>query len=92
MDYNLDNIRLYGEAAPMLISPLVNTTVGPGGTARLGVKAFGSTYQIEYLNEAGGGTTWQQLTTLTLTTSPAVWIDLDSINHPRRFYRAIALP
>lgn len=42
VDYNLDNIRLYGEAAPMLAFPLPNTTVAPGSTAQFAVKAFGT--------------------------------------------------
>jgi hypothetical protein len=42
VDYNLDNIRLYGEAAPMLSVPVANTTVSPGGTAELSVTALGS--------------------------------------------------
>lgn len=162
VDYNLDNIRLYGEAAPMLAFPLANTTVAPGSTAQFAVKAFGTqpltyewffngaplpangptltvpdvspekagtycvvvrnafgsvtncaymsaldlrmfaglilsgpvgtTYKVECLDAIGGGENWQPLTNITLSTSPMACIDMDSVNHPRRFYRAMPMP
>lgn len=42
VDYNLDNIRLYGEAAPMIAAATANTTVSPGGVAQLSVNAYGT--------------------------------------------------
>ncbi len=61
VDYNLDNIRLYGEAAPMLASPLVHTTVAPGGTARFAVKAFGTqplTYEWSFDGRRAAARQW----------------------------------
>ncbi len=52
----------------------------------------GTTYTIECLDAIGGGENWQPLTTFTLSTSPTAWVDMDSVNHPKRFYRAMPLP
>jgi hypothetical protein len=53
---------------------------------------LGATYQIEYLDALGGGSTWQPLVTLTLTTPTTNWVDMASATLPKRFYRAVPLP
>lgn len=51
----------------------------------------GGTYRIE-LRPSANASTWTTVTNVTLTTSPQLWIDVDSRNHPSRIYRAIPLP
>lgn len=53
---------------------------------------IGTNYRIESLNTLGGTNTWRTLTSFTLTTSPTVWIDMESATQPRRFYRAVPNP
>jgi hypothetical protein len=48
-------------------------------------------YQIEASPTAAPGS-WVALTTLTLLTSPYLWIDVASTNTGQRFYRVILLP
>jgi hypothetical protein len=52
----------------------------------------GRTYRIEWTSALGSGNDWQTAATITLGSSPYVWVDLDSANQPRRFYRAIQVP
>lgn len=52
----------------------------------------GASYRIEYQDALGGGSTWQTLTTIQLSTSSMVWFDMDSPYQPKRFYRAVPLP
>jgi|GEM_PF-2874459 len=157
VDYNLDNIRLYGEAAPILLAPMPLARVLPAGSVELSPRicgtqplsfewsfngatlpatgptlaissataanggtycvvvsnAYGSVtnctqvsvldldmfagvilggpigtkYRIEYITAIGES--WKTLTTLTLNESPKVWIDMESANQPKRFYRAV---
>jgi hypothetical protein len=44
-------------------------------------------FLIEYQNELMPGP-WQNLTNVTLQSRTFIWIDYDSPNHPKRFYRA----
>lgn len=83
------------------------TITGPGGTvtatASLAVLdlrmyagltlggAVGSQYRIEFLENLNA-TNWTSLTNLTLVTSPAFYVDVESPQHPTRFYRAVPLP
>ena len=53
--------------------------------------AVGASYSIEY-RLALGDLTWTPLTTLTLTNSSQIYIDLDSPDHPQRIYRAVRQP
>jgi|SRR6266850_924073 len=52
----------------------------------------GQNYRIEYVDALRPTTTWQSLTTVTLTNTPYLYIDTDSVNFPQRFYRALPLP
>lgn len=65
VDYSLDNIRLYGEAAPMLSTPLANITVGPGGAAEFSVAALG-TQPLQYQWFFNGGLLPENGATLSL--------------------------
>ncbi len=47
----------------------------------------GTTLRIEYV-DSGASTNWLLLTNVLLSASPYIWIDYDSANYPRRFYRA----
>jgi Concanavalin A-like lectin/glucanases superfamily len=49
----------------------------------------GATYRIEYTPALGSTDAWQTLTNLVLPASPHVFIDYDSPQSPRRFYRAV---
>ncbi|MEK7674707.1 MAG: hypothetical protein AAB676_02585 [Verrucomicrobiota bacterium] len=53
---------------------------------------IGRSYRIEYSDSLSNSPAWTSATTITLTSSPFVWFDGDSINAPKRFYRAILLP
>ena len=48
-------------------------------------------YRIEWSPVVSGGT-WTQATNLWLTTFPYIYIDYDSPNVSRRFYRGVLLP
>lgn len=47
----------------------------------------GDTINIEVLDSVAD-TNWMPLTNIVLPSSPYIWIDYDSPNHPARFYRA----
>jgi outer membrane protein assembly factor BamB len=53
---------------------------------------IGTTYRIETTTSLSEASVWQPLTTITLDRTPYLFIDIESTNHPRRFYRAIQLP
>ena len=53
---------------------------------------IGRSYRIEYSDSLSNSPAWTSATTITLTSIPFVWFDGDSINAPKRFYRAILLP
>jgi hypothetical protein len=48
----------------------------------------GGTYDIQYQSMLGTSN-WSTLATVTLTNSEQLWIDIDSTNSVRRFYRAV---
>jgi len=50
---------------------------------------IGSTYQIEYLDALGTTAQWKFLTKIKLDKSPYVFVDQESADTSRRFYRAI---
>ena len=52
----------------------------------------GATYLVQARPRFGPADAWQTLTTLTLPASPYQFFDLDSPNHPQRFYRAVRVP
>jgi hypothetical protein len=49
----------------------------------------GSQYRIDCTTNLGNPADWATCTNLVLSSSPCLWIDQDSLNHPHRFYRAI---
>jgi hypothetical protein len=70
------------ESAPATVSLFSMTAAGStilGGP-------IGGTYRIEYRNELDPADTWRPAATVTLTTSPSVWIDQDSPKQAHRFY------
>ena len=52
----------------------------------------GRAYLVEYTTNLQATNDWHTATNLVLTVSPQIWIDLDSVNSPRRFYRAALVP
>jgi len=48
---------------------------------------IGQTYQIDYTDFLGEGTVWLPLTSVVLTNSPQIYIDIDGAGKPRRFYQ-----
>jgi hypothetical protein len=52
---------------------------------------IGSTYRIDIREALAPENAWQQVTNLTLTVSPTVWIDLSSRRESTRYYRAVLL-
>jgi probable HAF family extracellular repeat protein len=64
------------------------------GVQLFGVKiggAIGATYRVEFRPSAGAST-WTTLTNVTLTASPQLWVDLQSVDNAHRIYRAVRLP
>ena len=53
---------------------------------------IGGNYRIEFLNEIQQANPWLPLTTLTLTSSPHLFVDLESEKLPKRFYRVRPVP
>jgi hypothetical protein len=51
----------------------------------------GALYRIDYSNDVGTPINWTTLTTLTLPSSPYIYVDLTSAGQPKRFYRVIKL-
>ena len=73
------------ESAPASVSLFdVATFVGTVVTG-----PTGATYRIEFREALDLEDAWQVATTLTLATSPTIWIDQDSPKGARRFYRAV---
>jgi hypothetical protein len=52
----------------------------------------GTRYTIEYSDAVSSPGAWQTLTTIVLSESPYRYIDNESPNHPKRFYRATPTP
>jgi len=52
---------------------------------------IGAKYRIDFMNSVGDST-WSELETITLSETPHLYIDLQSPDHPLRFYRAVPLP
>ncbi len=55
------------------------------------VGAVGGNYQIDYRNDLNN-TNWLNLTNVVLPSSPYLFIDPASPQHPTRFYRAVLVP
>jgi hypothetical protein len=49
----------------------------------------GAMYQIQYVNDLAS-TDWKTITNIAIPSSPYTWIDLQSVNNSKRFYRAVA--
>jgi hypothetical protein len=52
---------------------------------------MGQNYRIEYIEAINQATNWQVLTNVTLSSTPYLFIDVDSPKSPVRFYRALLL-
>jgi len=48
----------------------------------------GHTYAVQYVSDMGQ-TDWMTLDAVTLTESPQIWFDVDSVNRRKRFYRVV---
>ena len=53
---------------------------------------IGASYRIDARSTVSPTNVWQTLTNFALPSSPFLFIDYDSPNHPTRFYRAVPLP
>ena len=51
---------------------------------------IGRSYLVQWRNELGSN--WVDATTVTLTSSPQLWVDASCTNSTQRFYRALLLP
>lgn len=76
------------ESAPATVSLFSVETFA--GTILAG--PLGGTYRVEYREALDAADAWQTAATVTLTTSPTVWIDYDSPKNAHRFYRAVQVP
>jgi probable HAF family extracellular repeat protein len=64
------------------------------GVRLFGVKIAGSigvTYRVEFRPSAAASE-WTAITNVTLTTSPQLWVDLQSVDDTHRIYRAVRIP
>ncbi len=53
---------------------------------------MGTRQRIDYVDSYTGITNWQWLTNVTLTSTPALFIDVTATNGLRRYYRTLPLP
>jgi hypothetical protein len=53
---------------------------------------IGAFYRIEYQDSLRDAATWLTLTNFALPNSPFLYIDRDSPNSSKRFYRAVTVP
>ena len=74
------------------------TATTPGAVPTLAANMFagvtiqgtpGAMYQIQYVNDLASSD-WQTITNIVIPSSPFNWIDLQSVNNSKRFYRAVA--
>jgi len=74
-------------------------TVGDTATAPVTISGYmfaglvlqgfpGGSYDIQYQDRLGASN-WSTIATVTLTNAEQLWIDVESTNAPRRFYRAV---
>lgn len=49
----------------------------------------GKNYRVDYTEDLSGNPTWTALTNLTLPTNPYLFVDRQSRQQPKRFYRAV---
>jgi hypothetical protein len=52
----------------------------------------GTAVQVQYVNALGDTNNWLPMATFPLTNNPHIFIDYDSPNQPKRFYRVLPLP
>jgi len=73
--------------------PIINLSMMFNGAPQLSVDGpTNRSYRIEYSDDLSAQTPWSPLTNITITTSPAQWIDTTGTNSTARFYRAVMLP
>jgi choice-of-anchor C domain-containing protein len=89
----------FNALGPVLDDISVTETTAPEGPI-LGVNLFagltiagpvGATYRIEAASQLNTNE-WSALTNIQIATSPFLWIDLQSSNAQKKFYRAIQVP
>lgn len=74
-------------------SPVPSTGLRIQSYAGLSITGtIGRSYRVEFANSLSDTTQWFTAVTVELNNSPYLWIDADSINHQKRFYRAVLLP
>jgi hypothetical protein len=56
------------------------------------IGGVGSPYRVEFRDEVSNTNDWMTLTNFVLPTSPYLFIDRDSANQHKRFYRAVSVP
>jgi hypothetical protein len=83
----------------MLVQSDPLTNAPPAEPATLALRQYpgltitgtvGKTYAIEATTDVSQTNGWQNVTNLTLSSSPAIWVDLQSTGTVKRFYRAVA--
>jgi uncharacterized repeat protein (TIGR03803 family) len=61
-------------------------------TAVILTGTVGSTLKLDYINEVGPIDAWTNLATLTLATSPQLFLDWSAMSKPARLYRLTTIP
>ena len=73
-------------------SPVPTAAFNIGLYAGLSITGLiGRSYRIDFVNSLPNSD-WKAATTIKLTSSPYLWFDAESIDIPKRFYRAVLLP
>ncbi len=81
---NLTRSVASSPAALQVIKPVQRTAV-----PCIQMKAqIGTSMNVDYVNSLSPATVWTTLGSVTITSSPLYWLDLDPPPPPRRFYRA----
>jgi Immunoglobulin domain len=98
----LNGTALFFGATAATIGDSTITVTPPSVPARLTLGRFYGYFSVSVSGEAGRSyrleaaddlteSAWEPLATLTLTTSPRVYVDWDSAGKARRFYRAVCV-
>ena len=88
--YSLEVRNAAGQAVSMDVPVALVDGAYFGGVIING--PVGARYSVEYAPAVGTPTVWTPLTTVTLPSSPYIYVDTTSSGAARRFYRATPLP
>lgn len=74
-------------------SPVPSTGFSIQSYAGLSITGtIGRSFRVEFANSLSESSQWFTAANILLNSSPFLWIDTDSVNHRKRFYRAVLLP